>query len=87
MLKVIRKIMFVFGMLLIPASWALAAYVTFAVMLCGGLIQLVDGCILISAHNIVIGFCKVLCCGIPGLFIAGLGSIFGCSLIVWSDVE
>lgn len=85
MKKIIRKIAYYFGWCLCTFSWIAALYITFVTCFTFGLVQFVDGWILLSAHDIVIGFCKVLLCWIPGLVVALTGTAAGIILVEWGD--
>lgn len=75
----------VLGWIILLTSWIAAPYVTFVMYFTGGLVQAVEGIVGLDAAAIVVGLCKFILCGIPGLMIAVFGSMIGCAFLIWGD--
>lgn len=73
------------GWVILLISWIAAPYVTFVMYFTGGLVQAVEGIVGLDAVTIVVGLCKFILCGIPGLIVALVGSMIGCAFLIWGD--
>lgn len=73
------------GWVILLISWVAALYVTFVMYFTGGLVQAVEGIVGLDAAAIVVGLCKFVLCGIPGLIVALVGSFVGCAFLIWGD--
>lgn len=80
-----KTIIFLLSCLLLCFTWVAAFYFTFAIMLCEGLIQFVNGWVFLSVNDIITGFCKVICCWIPGALTAFFGTAASILLSDWRD--
>lgn len=69
----------VLGIIIIIASWVLAAYVGIWLMLAGGIIQIINSLDPVSAIDIAIGAIKIIFSGSATL-IAYVGTVIGMTI-------
>ncbi len=67
------------GIIIIIASWVLAAYVGIWLMLAGGIIQIINSLDPVSAVDIAVGAIKIIFCGSAAL-IAYVGTVIGMTI-------